>query len=194
MKSLLQTSAVIFAALTALLSSGCAPAILVGGTTAGVVANDERSTGSFVEDQEIELKILFQVAEELGRQVNVNATSYNRRVLLTGQVPNDQLRKHVLNIISSIDNIREVLDQMETANPSSLTSRAADSALTLKVKAALCGLQVAGFSCLDTKVVTEKGVVYLMGLVTAEQEKIAVNTSSRVSGVLKVNTLFERAQ
>ena len=173
---------------------GCAPAILASGSTSAVIANDERSAGSFIEDQGIELKIFFQMSEELGRQVNVNATSYNRRVLLTGQVPTEALHKHVLNIVGGVENVREVLDQLELSNPSSLTSRAADSALTAKVKTILCGLRNEGFSCLDVKIVTEKGVVYLMGLVTEEQEKIAVDTVRRTSGVLKVNTLFERLQ
>ena len=173
---------------------GCAPAILASGGTTAVIANDERSAGSFIEDQGIELKIFFQTAEELGGQVNVNATSYNRRVLLTGQVPTEALHKHVLNIVAGIENVREVLDQLELGNPSSLTSRTADSALTAKVKATLCALRNEGFSCLDVKIVTEKGIVYLMGLVTEEQEKIAVDTVRRVSGVLKVNTLFERLQ
>lgn len=178
----------------ALLASGCAPAVLASGVSSAVVANDERSAGSFIEDQEIELKILFQVSEELGRRVNVNATSYNRRVLLTGQVPTEKLRQHALALVKNIDNIREVLDRMEIGNPSSLTSRAADSALTAKVKATLCGLRQEGFSCLDVKVVSEQGAVYLMGLVTAAQEKAAVNAARQVSGVLTVNTLFERVQ
>ena len=175
-------------------AAGCAPAVLVSGTSATIVANDERSTGSFIEDQEIELKILFQISEELGRRVNVNATSYNRRVLLTGQVPSEKLRKHAVSIIESIDNVREVLDRLEIGNPSSLTSRAADSALTAKVKATLCGLQQGGFSCLDVKVVSEQGAVYLMGLLTRKQEQIAINATRQVSGVLTVNTLFERVQ
>ena len=126
--------------------------------------------------------------------MNISTTSYNRRVLLTGQVPDKNLHKHVLNIVNSIDNIREVIDEIEIANPSSLTSRLADAALTSKVKGTLCGLQIEGFSCLDVKVVSEKGIVYLLGLVTKKQEKIAVDTARRVSGVLKVKTVFEQVQ
>lgn len=178
----------------ALLGSGCAPALLAGGTTTAIAANDERSAGSFVEDQAIEFKIHHQVSEDLGRQVNVNATSYNRRVLLTGQVPSENLRKRVLQIAQNVENVRSVVDRLEIANPSSLTSRAADSAVTGKVKIALCRVRDAGFSCLDVKVVTEQGAVYLMGLVTKENEKIAVNVARQVPGVLSVNTLFERTE
>lgn len=180
--------------LSALLLGGCAPAIVVGGSTGAIVANDERSAGSFIEDAEIEAKIFLQVSEELGQQVNVSATSYNRRVLLVGQVPSEKIRKHVVGIVGGIENVREVLDQMEAGNPSSYVSRASDSALTARVKATLCSLQVAGFSCLDVKVVTEKGIVYLMGIVTDAQSKTAVETVRRVPGVIKVNTLFEQEQ
>ncbi len=176
-----------------LLLNGCALLLIGGATTAAVMTNDERSTGSFIEDQEIELKVLFQIAEELGEQVQVNATSYNRRVLLTGQAPSEELRQRAEKIVGQTKNVKEVLNQLVIGNPSSLTSRTADSALTLKVKTALCRLRDAGFSCLDVKIVTEQGVVYLLGLVTEEQEKIAVDAVRRISGVLAVNTLFERA-
>ena len=177
-----------------LLLNGCAPLLLVGsGATAAVMTNDERSAGSFIEDQGIELKVLVQIAEELGEQVQVNATSYNRRVLLTGQAPSEELRQRAEKIVGQTKNVKEVLNQLVIGNPSSLTSRTADSALTLKVKTALCRLRDAGFSCLDVKIVTEQGVVYLLGLVTEEQEKIAVDAVRRISGVLAVNTLFERA-
>lgn len=187
---------VTIAALGLLLSavSGCAPVVFTSGVTAAVVANDERSAGSLIEDQEIELKIALQITEELGGRVNVSTTSYNRRVLLTGQIPSKDTRHHVLTIAENAGNIREVIDQMEIGNPSSLTSRAADSVLTAKVKTALCRIQEEKFSCLDIKVVTEQGIVYLMGLITNKQYEITVNTVKRISGVLKVTTLFEKTQ
>ena len=175
-----------------LLFNGCAPAVVTGGVTAAMVTNDDRSTGSLIEDQEIEFKIVLQITEELGRRVNVSTTSYNRRVLLTGQVPSEEVRRHVLAIVGNIENIRNTIDELTISNPSSLTSRAADSVLTAKVKAALCQVQEEDFSCLDIKVVTEQGVVYLMGLVTANQDKIAVNTVRNVSGVLSIKSLFEK--
>lgn len=183
------------AALLLLASGGCAaPVLLAGSAGAAVVASDERSAGAFVEDQTIELKIHLQVQEEFGRQVNVNATSVNRRVLLTGQVPNKKTHRRVLEIVGNIENIEQVIDELVQSNPSSVTSRLSDSTLTLKVKTTLCGLQDDGFSCLDIKVTTENGVVYLMGLVTPKQEQIATDTTKHVGGVLRVETLFERSK
>lgn len=173
---------------------GCAAAAVVaGGATGGIIANDERTAGSFVEDETIELKINFQIAEEIGRKANIGVTSYNRRVLLTGQVPDEMTRRQALMIVRGVENVRDVVDEMETSNPSSATARLSDTALTGRVKTTLCGLRHQGFSCLDVKVVTEHGVVYLMGLVSGRQEEIAVNAARRVSGVLQVKTLFERA-
>ena len=175
----------------ALVLNGCSPAILLGGGTASVVASDERSAGSFVEDQEIELKASFRISDGLGRQVNVSVTSYNRRVLLTGQVPTEEMRQQVIEIIEGIDNVREVLDRLEVSGLSSLTARASDSTLTAKAKTSLCTLQQQDFSCLDVKVVTEQGVVYLLGLVNERQAEIAVETVRKISGVIRVVKVFE---
>ena len=173
--------------------SGCAtaPFLLTGGTTAAVMTNDKRSAGAFVEDQGIELKASFHISDKIGGGANINVVSYNRRVLLTGQVPNDEVRAKMLEIVNSISNVRQVLDQTETMAPSSLTARAADAALTAKVKAALCALQESNFSCLDVKVVTEHGVVYLLGLTSKKIAAIAVRETRRISGVQKVVKVFE---
>lgn len=183
--------AVILLAVTVFAGSGCAPVILAGGASGAIVANDERTAGAFIEDQEIELKLAFQISEEIGRQVNVNVTSVNRRALLTGQVPTEKLHRHVLEIVNGVANIREVIDRLDIAGPSSVTARAADTTLTAKVKSALCGVQTPGFSCLDVKVVSESGVVYLMGLVTKSQAEIAVQRVRETSGVLKAVKVFE---
>jgi len=181
---------------SALFLGGCAgaPFLLTSGTTAAVVANDERSAGAFVEDQGIELKASFELNEKIGGKANINVVSYNRRVLLTGQVPNEAVRAQMLDIINGIPNVRQVLDQTETLAPSSLVSRASDTALTARVKTALCGLQEDGFSCLDVKVVTEQGIVYLLGLTSKKIASVAVRETRSISGVKKVVTVFEYAE
>lgn len=176
--------------------SGCAttPFLFTGGTTAAVVANDGRSAGAFVEDQGIELKASVELNEKIGNKANINVVSYNRRVLLTGQVPDEALRRQMLDIINNINNVRQVLDQTATQAPSSLTSRAADTALTARVKTALCRLQESGFSCLDVKVVTEQGIVYLLGLTSKKIAAIAVRETRNISGVQKVIKVFEYSE
>ena len=171
--------------------SGC-PAMVVAGAAGGaVVANDERTTGSLLEDELIELKTRKQISEKLGGRANISVTSYNRRVLLTGQAPSEEVRQEAIDIVRVIHNVRGIINQIEIANPSSLTSRASDAALTAKVKFELCNIQHDNFSCLDVKVVTELGVVYLLGLVDRETASIAIQTVRKVPGVIRVVRNFE---
>ena len=183
--------AVLVVAALPLALSGC-PAIAVGAATGGaLITNDERTTGALVEDETIELKIRAQLHQSIGGVTNINATSYNRRVLLTGQAPTKQTKKQALALANGVENVRTVLDQVTIGGPSSLASRAADAALTAKAKFAICRLQIQDFSCLDVKIVTEQGVLYLLGLVSKQQAAIAIDTVRNVSGVIKVVKVFE---
>lgn len=173
------------------LLSGCPALIAAGGAGGAVVINENRTAGALVEDELIENKALIRLNETIGGNAHFVVTSYNRRVLITGQVPNAQIRKEINEIVKGIKNVREIIDQMEDGNPSSLTARVSDSSLTARAKVALCRVQTAEFSCLDVKVVTEKGVVYLMGLVTKEQAAVAIDTARNLSGVIKVVKVFE---
>ena len=176
------------------LLSGCPAAIVAGAAGGSLVANDERTTGSLVEDEFIEIKARARFSEQIGGVAHVGITSYNRRVLLTGQVPSAEVRQQIVDLIEDIEHVRAVIDQMQIGNPSSLTSRAADAALTARVKIELCNIQQEDFSCLDIKIVSEQGVLYLLGLVSKEQAAIAIQAVRTVPGVIKVVRVFEFPQ
>ena len=185
------TAAALFCILPLL--GGCGPALIVAGVGGGAAANDQRTTGSLVEDTVIENKAYLALLREFGDTVNISVISYNRRPLLVGQAPAQTMRDRAGEIVRAVENVRadEVVNQVQIGGPSSLTTRASDTLLTGRVKTALCALQEKGFSCLTVKVVTEKGTVYLLGLVTREQAAIAVETVRKVQGVLRVARFFE---
>lgn len=183
-------AAVLCAVLFPLLS-GCPAAVVAGAAGGAAAINDSRTIGALAEDEAIENKVLLKLAETFGTSVHIGITSYNRRVLLTGQAPTEEVKKEVIALIKSVANVRSYVDHIEIGNPSSLTTRAADTVLTLRVKAALCGVQQEGFSCLNTKVVTEKGVLYLLGLVGREEASVAIEKARRVPGVINVVKVFE---
>jgi osmotically-inducible protein OsmY len=173
---------------------GCAATPLaMGGAAAagGVIANDQRTTGAFVEDEAIELKAAHRIRAEIGEEVNASVTSLNRIALLTGQAPTEELRARAEAIVKSVQNVRRVYNEMEIGGPSSLSTRASDTLLTTRVKVALLRSQEEGFDALDVKVVTEKGVVYLLGIVDKQSAAIAVDRARKVPGVLKVVKVFE---
>ena len=171
--------------------AGCA-AVAVGGIAATAsVAHDRRTTGTFIEDQSIELKTtkaLFS-NKELKSQVHINATSYNNIVLVSGEAPTEQLRNEVINIVRNIEKVRHVFDEISIAAPSSFMSRSSDSLITAKVKTKL--LSIKNFDGTRVKVVTENGVVYLMGLLTQEETDAITGVARKVGGVQKIVKLFE---
>lgn len=186
-------------ALTLLSSlTGCA-GLIMGGATAGVatgaaMAHDRRTVGTIVEDQAIELKAYDALSQdqELAQRGHLNVTSYNNVVLLSGEVPTPALRKRAEDIVSGIDKVRHVHNELAVAPPSSLASRSSDTWITTKVKTAL--LQVDGIQDFDptrVKVVTERGIVYLLGLLRPREAEAVTRTVRRVSGVQKVVKLFE---
>lgn len=180
-------------ALSLPLLSGC-PAVVVAGAASGAAAiNDSRTIGALADDEAIENKILLRISEDFGTSVHIGVTSYNRRVLLVGQAPNEAAKEKILAIVKAmeLDNVRRYVDHIEIGNPSSLTARASDTILTARVKTSLCSVQREDFSCLNIKVVTEKGVVYLLGLIEKEEAAIAIDTVRRVPGVINVVKVFE---
>ncbi len=169
-----------------LVLGGCGPAVVGAGVVAGAVANDKRTPGSFVEDETIEIKTRYAVNKQFGDKVNISVTSYNRVVLLTGQAADEKMRAEVVAIANRMDNVRSVHNKIGIGGAASLSSRTSDSLLTARVKANLCALQTEGFSCLPVKVVSESGVVYLLGLLSRENAAIAVREVRKIKGVLKV--------
>jgi len=173
------------------LTGGCAGVIVGGAATSAVVANDERTTGTFIEDQSIELKAMDAIRSnpELREQTHLSVTSYNQIALVTGQAPSEKLRKTAIDLVAQQEKVRRVFDEIEIAAPSSMVSRSSDSLLTAKVKTKLFTLE--NFDATKVKVVSESGVVYLMGILDKKEADAAAVAASEVSGVQKVVKLFE---
>ena len=180
--------------LISLLLSGCATAIVGVGAAAGTtatVAHDRRTTGTFIEDQAIELKAVksFFFDKEINDSSHINVTSYNTVVLITGETPSEDFRNRIINIVRDIPKVTHVYDELTIAAPSSWTSRSSDSLITSKVKTKL--LLLKHFDGTRVKVVTEKGVVYLMGLLTRAESDVATRETQQTGGVQKVVKLFQ---
>jgi osmotically-inducible protein OsmY len=185
----LRSGALIAALLGSLTLSACAP-LLVGGAVGGaLMASDRRTSGTQVEDQAIELKAVNRTRDILGERGHVNTTSYNRVVLITGEVPTEADRTAVEQTISRIENVKSTVNELAVAGNSSLTSRSSDAIITGKVKATFVDAKDVQANAF--KVVTERGVVYLMGRVTEREAKRASELASGVGGVQKVVRVFE---
>ena len=182
---------ILLAALVAALGlSACAP-LLVGGAAVGgaFVISDRRTSGAQIDDQTIELKAASRVKELVGDRGNVNIVSYNRMVLLTGEVQIATDRNNVEQAVRRIDNVRSIVNELAVSGPSSLTARSSDAFVTSKVKATY--VDAPKFHANLIKVVTERGVVYLMGRVTEAEGQRASELARSVSGVQKVVQVFE---
>jgi osmotically-inducible protein OsmY len=177
------------ALLSVSLLSGCAP-LVVGGAGIGVlVTEDRRTPATYLMDEEIELTAGYRLMEAKLEKVHANFTSYNRRVLMTGEAPTEALKARVAEIAREVKNVREVMNEIALASPTSLVSRSNDAMLTVRVKARL--FDDRRFSANHIKVVTENGVVYLLGIVTAEEGAAAAEVASKTSGVTRVVTGYE---
>ena len=169
---------------------GCAPLVLGGavvGTT--LVAIDRRTSGIQLEDQNIELKAAPRARAAAGADgSHINVTSYNRLVLLSGEVPNDAARRAAEQAVSQVENVRSIVNELAVAGVSSLTARSNDAILTGRVKGTFVD---GGLPVQAVKVVTERGVVHLMGRVTEREADRATQAARRVPGVQKVVRVFE---
>jgi osmotically-inducible protein OsmY len=155
----------------------------------GVVATDRRTTGTQVEDESIEIKVASAVRQEMGDRIHLNVTSFNRQVLLSGEVRTAADKERAEKLASSQENVNAVVNDLTVMPVSSLTQRSKDIVITGRIKAAFVDakdLQVNAF-----KVVTERGIVYLMGRVTAREAKRATDIARGMSGVTKVVRVFE---
>ena len=170
--------------------SACVP-LVVGGAVVGgsMMASDRRTSGAQLEDSSIELKSVSRVQTAIGDRGHVNVTSYNRVVLVTGEVPTDTDRQAVEQALSRIENVRSVVNELAVMPSSSLSTRSADSILSGQVKAAFIDAKELQSSAI--KVVTERSVVYLMGRVTDKEAAVATERARGVNGVLKVVRVFE---
>lgn len=178
----------------ATLLSSCAPILFGGAVSGGVVATSNRTTGAFIEDEGIEIKSLRILVQEIGDQARYSVVSINRVVLVVGQAPDDDLRNKIINIVSDQENVRRVIDEIVIGPEISFRRQATDALITTKIKAKLLQIQEESFSSLDIKVLTEDGVVYLLGLVSKNNAAKAVDTARRTSGVKRVVKAFEYQQ
>ena len=170
------------------LLQGCFPLAVTGMGTAALMATDRRTTGMYIEDESIEWKVLARLRGEFPG-AHVNATSFNRRVLLTGEAPDEPARKKVEEAVRRIENVREVTNELQLAGASSMASRGNDALVTSNVKARM--VNNGRFSPNHVKVLTEQGVVYLMGIVTPAEGDAAVEIARNTAGVARVVKVFE---
>jgi osmotically-inducible protein OsmY len=170
------------------LLQGCFPLAVTGMGAAALMATDRRTTGTYIEDESIEWRALARLRQD-SRGAHVNATSFNRRVLLTGQAPTEEERKRIEDVVRSIPNVTDVTNEIQVGTVSTLTSRGNDALVTSNVKARM--VNSARFSPNHVKVVTENGVVYLMGLVTAAEGDAAVEIARNTQGAGRVVKVFE---
>lgn len=175
----------------AVLIQGCVAVAAGGAVTGAAVAHDRRTAGTVIEDRAIEFKANQALRDnpELRAATNINITSYNLAVLVTGEAPTEAMRTQVIELIRAVDKVSHVYNEVVIAEPSSLAARSSDTLLTTKVKTRLFSIE--GFDATRVKVVTERGVVYLLGLVSREEGEIATNATRTVGGVQKVVKLFE---
>jgi osmotically-inducible protein OsmY len=172
--------------------AACAPVVLVGvaaGGTGAIVAEDRRTAGIQIEDRSIELKASTRIGERFPDQLHVNVASFNRNVLLTGEAPTSAAKTDIEKIVAGIDNVHGVVNEIAVAGVSSMGTRANDAYITSKVKAGFLTAQK--FYPNHIKVVTESGVVYLMGMVLRREADDATEIARGVSGVQKVVRVFE---
>ena len=163
--------------------SACAPLVVGGAVMGGMMATDRRTTGTQVEDEGIELRAVNRIRETLGDRAHVNVTSFNRQVLLTGEVPTAQDRATVDQIVAGVNNVRSVVNDLAVMPSTSLGQRSNDVLITGKVRASFVDAKDVFASAY--KVVTERNVVYLMGLVTPREATRATEIARGVGGVSK---------
>ncbi len=168
---------------------GCVGVAVVGAGSAAISAVDRRTTGIQVDDEGIELRASNRVSERFGDKVHVNITSYNRNVLLTGEVPNANAKAEIEKLVQGVPGARSVTNDLRVADATPFTSRAGDATITGKVKARL--FDSGKLNPIHVKVVTEASVVYLLGIVTEAEANDAVEVARTTGGVRKVVKVFE---
>ena len=169
--------------------SGCVAMAVGGAATAVLSANDRRTIGMQTEDKAINVKAELKLRQVTGENGHVNVTSYNRKVLLTGEVRDEAMKAAAEREVRAVENVVSVINELEIAGPSSYTSRSNDALITTKVKASLVDKKTV--SATAFKVTTERGVVYLQGLVTPREGNIAADVAKGVPGVVRVVKIFE---
>lgn len=170
--------------------SGCFPIVAGGVGVGAMMADDRRTSGIYIEDERVELRILADTAK-MGDKVHINATSFNRVVLLTGEVPDEATKAKVGKLAADVDNVKRVQNEVAVARPSTLGERSNDVYVTTRVKTRFLSESNKRFSPNHVKVITEMATVYLMGLVSKEEAAAAAEIAAGTPGVKRVVKVFE---
>ncbi len=169
--------------------TACFPLVVGGAAVGGLVATDRRASGTYLNDEGIELRSSSRIRDSLGERGHVNVTSYNTQVLLTGEVPSAQDKQLVEQIVRKVDNVKAIVNEVEVMGNSSLTQRSSDALVTGRVKASM--VDAKDLFANAFKVVTERGTTYLMGRVTQREANRATDIARSTSGVQRVVRVFE---
>lgn len=171
---------------------GCIPAVAGGAATGVAMAHDRRTTGTILDDQGIEVKAIHALSKhsELWKQSHIGVVSYNNVLLIVGQTPTEQLKQEAELALGDIAKVRKLHNELEVKEPISLAQRTKDSWITTQIKAKMVGNKEINAS--RVKVVTEDGIVYLMGIVKAEEAIIATDIAKEIEGVHKIVQIFEQ--
>lgn len=171
------------------LASGCVPLVLGGAAAVVTVAEDRRSPGIFVDDEGMENQALLRVKSRFGGQVHVNITSYNRQLLLTGEAVTEDVKRGVEEEVATVKGIKRIFNEMTVGQLAGVIGVSNDTRLTTVVKTRF--LDAGRFQANHVKVVTEAGVVYLLGIVKRSEAEAATQLASTTRGVARVVRLFE---
>jgi len=168
---------------------GCIALLGAGAVAGGLSLNDRRTGGTQIEDQSIELKSGGRLREAIGDKGHVNVTSYDRIVLLSGEVPSDADKAAAEKAVRDIEGVNNVVNELEVGPNSTISTRSSDTVITTRVKSALIDAKDVQASAI--KVITERGNVYLMGRVTEREATRAAEIARAQPSVLKVVRVFE---
>ncbi|MBX3677099.1 MAG: BON domain-containing protein [Rhodocyclaceae bacterium] len=187
MRKLILATTLISLSLPAL--QGCVPAVATGVGAGALMIVDRRPGETYLADEAIEIRSLNRINEKFGDKVHVNVTSYNMKVLLTGEVPDAGIKADLEKAIAGVTNVKGITNEVQIAGISSFSARSNDTYITSKVKARF--IDANKFQVNHVKVVTEAGTVYLLGLVTRKEGDDAAEIARTTAGVKKVVRVFE---
>lgn len=168
---------------------GCFPVVAAGVTTGVLATVDRRSLGTQTEDESIEWKASARINEKLGDKAHVNFTSFNRKVLMTGEVPSTEAKADAERIVAGLPNVQGVNNELTVGPASSYSNRSNDAFITSKIKSR--SVDSGKFNPVHVKVVTEAGAAFLLGMVTQAEADSAINVARTTAGVRKVVNLME---
>jgi len=168
---------------------GCFPVVAAGVTTGVLATLDRRTLGTQTEDDTIDIKAALRLGDKLGDKAHTNVTTYNRKVLLTGEVATEEAKTAAAAVVSEVTNVQGVHNELTVAAPTSYSDRSNDAFITSKIKGRF--VDSGKFNPVHVKVVTEAGIAYLLGMVTQPEADAAIGVARTTSGVKKVVNLLE---